>query len=232
MFTEMKGWPAALGDAVDGLGDEALARPVLARDEDVGVRGPHPRDEVQDRPHRGGLRDEGEALLSAQELVFLLQPAVGPDGPRELDLVAHDREQPEILPRLGHEIPRAPAHRLDGELHVRPCRHDDDRQRRIDRLQPAQEVQPLLSACRVPCVVEVDQRQGVVARLHGLHRGRGRFHGLDLVALVLQQEPKGLDDVGMVVSDQDAMGRRAGHGFIQGSGRRGDERQKLTRRRA
>jgi hypothetical protein len=65
---------------VDRLGDQALARPVLARDEDVRVGRAHAGDELKDRPHRGRLRDQRRALLAAQELVLLLEPPVGADG--------------------------------------------------------------------------------------------------------------------------------------------------------
>jgi len=82
----------------------------------------------------------------------------------------------------------------------------------------------------VPGVVEVDERQGVVAPLDRLDRRRGRFHRLGLVALVLQQEAQRLDDVGVVIGDQDAMGWRAGHAWIQVWGLGGDERQTLSHR--
>jgi len=90
MFTGMKDG-AARGDRVDRLRDEALAGPVLTRDEDVRIGRAHPRDEVEDRPHRGGLRDEGRPLLAAQELVLLLQPPVSPHVPRARSGCARSR---------------------------------------------------------------------------------------------------------------------------------------------
>ena len=66
--------------------------------------------------------------LPREQLVFLLEPAIGADGAAELDLVLDDREQARVVPRLGDEIARAAAHGLDGDIDAGPRGHHDDRQ--------------------------------------------------------------------------------------------------------
>src|SRR5437867_298051 len=62
-----QGARGAQGDRVEGASHRPLAGPVLARDEHVGVGGADARDELEHRLHRGGLRDEPDLALVAQE---------------------------------------------------------------------------------------------------------------------------------------------------------------------
>jgi hypothetical protein len=206
MLTEMKGWLPRGETAWIACATSPLPVPFSPVMRTFASEGPTRAIELQDGPHGGRLGDDRRALLATQQLVLLLEPAVRPDGPGELDLVAHDREQPEVLPGLRDEVARAPAHGLHGELDVGPGRHDHDRKRGIERLQAAEEFEPLLPARGVAGVVQIHKRERIVPGFDRLNRRRGRLYGLRLVALVLQQEAQRLDDVGMVIGYQDAMG--------------------------
>src|SRR6267378_2201210 len=113
-----------------------------------------------------GLLARAERACSASATVPLPEPfspvtstlaSEGTQRAAQLHLRAHDAEQAGIVPGLGDEIARPPAHRLHGQLHARPRRHHHHRQRPVDGLQPGQEVEPLLARRGVARVVEVDE---------------------------------------------------------------------------
>ena len=128
-----EGLAGADGDGVQRLGDHALAGAVFAGDEDVGVGGADARDDVEHGPHGGRLGDEVRAALAAEQLVFLLEPAVGAHGAAQVDLVLDDGEQARVVPGLGDEVARAAAHGLDGDVDAGPGGHHDDRQAGVER---------------------------------------------------------------------------------------------------
>ena len=119
------------------LRDGALAGAVLAGDQDVGVGRADPRDQLEHRAHRGRLGDQRGAVgaLVAQDAVLGLEPLAAPQRAGQLDLRANDREHALVVPRLLDEVARAAAHGLDGQFDGAPGGHDDDRQRRVERLE-------------------------------------------------------------------------------------------------
>ena len=110
----------ALRGRVQGARDDALAAAVLAGDEHVGVGRAHARDDVQHRAHRGRAGDHRGLRLVAQDPVLGLEAVAAAQRAAEGDLRAQGREQPRVVPRLLHEVARAAAHRLDGEVDACP----------------------------------------------------------------------------------------------------------------
>ena len=187
---------------VNGLRNGALAGAVLAGDEDVGFRRSDARDQLHHRAHRRRLGDQHRPPVGLQCSILGFEPLLAPQRARELDLRAHDREQPRVLPRLLHEIARAAAHRLDRDLHAAPRRHDDDRQRGIMRAQLREQIEPFLTRGRVARVVQVHQHRVelvAVDRLENRGRRSGRLHP---VPLALQEQAERLQDVRLIVRDQ------------------------------
>ena len=196
----------AAGSGVQGARDHPFPRPVLAVDQDVGVGGSDPLDQLEDRAHGGGLRDHRRLRFLAQDPVLGFEALSPAERFSERDLCRERRQKPRVLPRLLHEVPRAAAHRLDRQVHRAPGRHDDDRQSTVQPLDPREQIEPLLAGRRVPGVVQVHQDGVVIARFERGQSGRGRGGGLALVAFALQQQPQGLQHVALVVRDQDARG--------------------------
>ena len=200
-----QGAPGAAGHGVQRLRDGALARAVLAGEQHVGVGRTHSRNQIEHRAHRDGLGDQRGAVgpLIAQDPVLCLEPLAAAQGAGQLDLCAHDREHALVVPGLLDEVPRAPAHGLDCQFHRAPGGHDDDRHRRVERLELREEREAFESRRRVPRVVEVDQRDVEVARVDGGQHAGGGGGGVDLAPLRLQQQAQRLKDVGLVVGQQD-----------------------------
>ena len=61
----------------------------------------------------------------------------------ELDLGAHDGEEPRVVPRLLDEVAGAAAHRLDGDVDAAPGRHHHRRQRRVHGADRVEEIETL-----------------------------------------------------------------------------------------
>jgi len=131
------------------------------------------------------------------------------------------REQPAVVPRLLDEITSATAHRLDRAVDAGPGGHHHDRGRRVERLEARQQVEAFGAGGGVPRVVHVDQQGVEVALVERGKDGAGRGGGVHLVALALEKEFEGLEDVLLVVSDEDAGGCRR-HGLkVSGVGGQG-----------
>jgi hypothetical protein len=134
----------AAAQRVERARDDLLARPVLAGDEDVGVRGADVPDEFEHGLHRGRLRDEERALAAAavlaQHLVLGLKAFALPERARQLRVRAQDGQEPRVVPRLLDEVARAALHRLDGQLDAAPRGHHDDWERRVELAHPREEV--------------------------------------------------------------------------------------------
>ena len=86
------------------------------------------------------------------------EPAGPAQRATELDLRAEDGQQPLVVPRLLDEVARAAAHRFDRQVHRAPRGHDDDRQRFVGRVDPRQQVEPLLA--RTSCRARSSDRSG------------------------------------------------------------------------
>ncbi len=74
----------------------------------------------------------------------------------------------------------------------------------VDGLDAREQVEALLAGGGVAGVVEVHHDDVEIASLDGGEDGGGRRGGLDLVALGLEQQAQGLEDVGLIVGDEDA----------------------------
>ena len=115
-------------------------------------------------------------------------------------------EQAVVVPGLLHEVAGAAAHGFDGEIHIAPGCHDDDRHGIALVFEVGQEVHAFLAGRGVARVVEVGEDEVEVIGAGGTEQRLRRVRGDGLPALSLEQEPEGFEDVGLVVADQDAVG--------------------------
>ncbi len=187
---------------VQPLGHDFLAGPVLAADEDVRIGGRHAVHELEDRPHRGGLRDQLGRAVPAQQPILALQPARAPERAAELDLGPQRRQQPGVVPRLLDEVASATPHRLHRLLDAAPGGHHHRGQRAVERLELGYQLESLASGRGIARVVKVEQDGVEIRRLDGGKDRGGRSRGVDGVALALEQQPERLTDVGLIVRDE------------------------------
>ena len=162
--------------------------------------------QLQDRLHGGRGGDEVWRLASQQGGVLGLETEAAAQRPAQRDLVAEDRQQTVVVPRLFDEVAGAEPDRPNGDLDAAPGRHHHHRQRAVQTLELLQQLETLGSRRRVAGVVEVDEG-GVKVR--GGHRGERavrRIGGLDRVPLGLEQEAQRLQHVGLIVGNQDSWG--------------------------
>jgi len=184
-----EGAAGARGLLVELAGDDTLARAVLAKDEDAGLRRRHLAQHLQHGRHGRRACDEaGEPGVGAQELVLLRQQAACAQGAAELAVLGHLRQDAAVVPRLLHKIARAAPHRLDGEVDGAPGRHQEHRQVGIELRQPPEQVQAFLAARGVARVVHVQQRHVELVPLHPAHRLLGRARHLHLPTLAFEEE--------------------------------------------
>ena len=198
-------------DGVQGLGDEALARAVLAGDQHVRVRRPDARDHFEHRPHRRRFGEDRRAAVSLQRLVRGLELSSAANRAPQFGLRADDRQEAFVLPRLLHEVAGAAAHRFHRDIHRSPRRQDDDRQRFIGGVDALEEIEALLAGRGIARVVQIHQDDVVVLELERAQQLRRRRRGVDDEALGLQQQPQRFDDVGLVVRDEDPGRRISSH---------------------
>src|SRR4051812_33281582 len=111
-----------------------------------------------------------------------------------------------VVPRFFDEVPRPAAHRLDGDVDGAPGSHHNDGQRRIERLQLQDQIEPFATGGGIPRVVQVDDRHVEDFRAHGFEQAGGRAHGGHAHAVVLEQQAHGGEHVLLVVGDDDARG--------------------------
>src|SRR5437773_182975 len=149
--------------------------------------------------------------LEPPDAMLALELLAAPQRPPELHVGAERGEQPAVVPRLLDEVARATAHRLHRTVDAGPGGHHHDRGRRVERLESRQQVEAFGAGGGVPRVVHVDQQSVEVALVERREDGAGRGGGVDLVALALEKEFQGLEDVLLIVSDEDAGGSLA-HG--------------------
>ncbi len=188
--------------------DEALARAVLARDEDVRVGRPDAGDHLQHRLHGGRIGDDVRLSFAAQHQVLGLEALSAAQRPAQLGLRPHNRQEPRVVPGLLHEIAGAPPHRFDRDLDAAPGGHHDDGQGRIDVADGVQEVEPFLARRRVPRIVEVHQQDVVFLVIDRRQNAGWRRSRLDVIALGLEQQSKSLEDVRLVVGDEEPWSER------------------------
>ncbi len=119
----------------------------------------------------------------------------------QLGVHANQADEALVLPGFLDEIAGAALDALDRQVDVAPCGHDDDRQARIDLLQPRKQIEPLLAGGGVARVVQVDEQHVVVALAQRLKQQLRRTDALNLDALRGEQELHGLKNMRLIVGN-------------------------------
>jgi len=70
-------------------------------------------------------------------------------------------------------------------------------------VQLIEQLDPLGARRRIAAVIEIDDYEVELARADATDDRGGRMRGDDFITLRLEQQPQGLDDVGLIVADQD-----------------------------
>ena len=192
------------------LRDGTFAGPVFTGDENVRLGRSDARDQLQHRPHRRCVGNQHRPHIGLERSVLGFEPLLPPQGARELDLGADNREQPCVFPRLLHEVAGAAPHRLDRDFDAAPRGHDDHRQCRVVAAQLRQQIEPFLPRGRVARVVQIHQHHVVVVAVDGLENRRGGTRGLDSESLGLQQQTQCFEHGRLIVGDQHPRHRRLG----------------------
>ena len=86
-----------------------LSRAMLAGDQHIGLRGPHPFHHPQNRVHDLGFRDEVRGLRATKPTILVLEVLAPSESPAQLDLGPQGLQEPLIVPRLLDVVPSAPA---------------------------------------------------------------------------------------------------------------------------
>ena len=193
---------------MDRARDDFFAGSMLAGDQDIRVGGSEASDGFQHRYHRRRCGNKLGTSFNAQQTVFSGQPFRSLQRAMQLDLGPQNGKQPLVLPRLLNKIARASPHGLDRQVHVAPCGHHDDRERAVDCDNIGKESQPFLPGGGVAGIVQIDQHRIVGRTRKGFARKLGGADYINLVALRLQQQFNGFQNVLLVVGSQDAGGFR------------------------
>ena len=142
--------------------------------------------------------------LPAQQLIFRFELAAFAQRARQLDLRAHDRQQPLVVPRLRHEIARAAFHRFHREIDRRPRRHDHDRQSVIDRLDLRNHLQAFLARGGVARVIQIHHQERVISLLQRIENSGERSDRVRLVSLALEQNAQRLQHIALIIRNQNS----------------------------
>ena len=119
-------------------------------------------------------------------------------------------EQPQVIPRLLHKIGCAAMHRIHGQLDVSPRGHHHHRRAIGPDAELVQQVEPFLPRRRIARIVQVHQNQIERTRIQRPQQSLRRVHGFRQISGALQQQPKSLQDVRLVIADQDSENAVAG----------------------
>ena len=113
-------------------------------------------------------------------------------------------EKPVVVPRFRNKIAGATLHRFDREINRRPCRHDHDWQRVIERLDTRNHLEPFLPGSCVARVIQIHDQECVIALLQRLKYSGERSDRVGLMSLALEQNAQRLQHIVLVVGDQNA----------------------------
>ena len=181
---------------VDGPGDQLLAGPALALEEDRAPGRGGRLDQLEDGLHGLALADDvGEAEALAElvlEADVLVLEALALEG-----LLEHEQEIV-VLEGLLDVVEGADLHGRDGRLDRAVGGDDDDGRQRVDPLDPPQDLDPVHPRHEE---VEQDDVEGLGREL--LERLLARARDLDLVALRGQELGQDVVDDRLVVDDVD-----------------------------
>ena len=185
---------------VDGVGDQFLARAVLAANQDRGIGRRHQRDQVEQPPHRRRRADEpsepvAPLVAHAEARCLGVQVAMG-EG------LVEDRLEHCELDGLLDEVEGAFAHGFDGQRHAAVPREHHHFDQRVGILEMAQDLETALIGQLV-----IEQHDVRAVRREGGQRrlAVGRHGHLVLLALEGQLEP--LVALGLVIDVEDTGGR-------------------------
>src|SRR5581483_9793385 len=184
---------------VDGARHQLLAGAALAEDQHRGVSRRHPLDDAEDLLHLGAAGQDSPVGLGARRV-----RAEGHVIPHQLALLgrlADDDVELLDLGRLGQVVVCAELHGLHRSGHFLEARHDDHLRVLGERLQLAEDLDPLLA--RHLHVQDDDVELAVTQRRQ---RGLAVADALDLVALAGQLADHQLAEPGLVVRYQHADG--------------------------
>ena len=185
------GQGVAAGEAVQLAGQHLLARPVLAGDEDVGIRGGHLLHQFAQPLHGGAVSPIHRVLL-----LRLLPGRSGTDGRQQgIDELL-------VVPRLDHEVRGSLLDAAHGQVDVGVGgeeHHGQGGREPFDLVQPVEALVAVVDARR-----EVHVQQQHVPRAFPQHRGQGGGRGqqANLVEVGLQQELQGGQYAAVVVHNQ------------------------------
>jgi hypothetical protein len=203
-LTLMKGWLAARGAEVQGAGDELLAGAALGGDEDGGGAGGDLVHGLADRLHVRRAADHA----GVGTRVFELLGGLGGDCGGAGAFAGDDRLLDDLVDLVAVEgllqvVEGAELDGLDGRIDGAVGGQQDHREVRLVQGQGAQQAD----------AVEVGHAQVGDHDVEGARRGRAYAGqrggavglGVDLVALLPQQRPEDLAQVGFVVDQEDAV---------------------------
>ena len=195
---------AAAREAVHAAGDELLAGPVFAGDQDTALGSGGKLQVAAQSAHRLGIADQVPFRFEpvGEFLHFPLEAVA-------LERVLHRDHHPVQRQGLLQEVVGADPHRLDRRVDVAVAGDHDDRCREVSITEFREHVQAV--AVGQPHV-EQDEIE-LVARHQGAPADPVRGGG-DRVTLVLEDPPQRLPDAGLVVDDQNA--GLARHGLAAG----------------
>jgi hypothetical protein len=190
--------------AVELARDQLLAGAVLAQDQHVRLR------------RRGALDqriDAGDGRRAAEQRRLAARGRRG-HGRRALALGrhgrariaqrrggAHRREQALVRPGLGNEVGRAALHRLDRDLDAAMGGDHHHHRFRVALQDLAEPVEALGRIGRAAAEIGVEQDDVDRPRVHRGERRVRRLERLDPLEHVAQQQPRGQENVRVVVDD-------------------------------
>jgi hypothetical protein len=165
-----------------------------AGDEDAAARPRHAFQRCADIVDRGAIAGQlfGRAGLFAQLLIFEFQPFI-------LGSARHKVQQSRCFERLFDKIERPAADRRDRGVEPSVTRDDDDRQRRVERLDCLDQSQPVEARALQPHVDERERRAPLADRFE---RRVAVERGPRFVTLVLHDPGHEVADVALIVDNQ------------------------------
>ncbi len=91
------------------------------------------------------------------------------------------------------------TYRFNGKINIPPRRHHNDRQLRIDLLDPRNQVKPFPSGGRIPRIVQVDQQSIEAVTRQCFEHQRRRSNNLQRIAFRLQQQLQRLQNMRLII---------------------------------
>ena len=186
------------------MGDDFFAGAGLAGDEDVGIRGADRFDEIEHGLHAGRVRDHEGQAFGAEEAVFGFEALPAAEGVAEFDLSFDDGIEAGVVPGFLEEVARTTADGFDGEIDGSPGGHHDDGERGVEGLDLGEQVEAFLAGSSVAGVVEIHDEKVEILGSEGVEDGGWGSCLFGLIALALEKQTEGFEDVDLVVCDQDA----------------------------